>query len=80
MIFIHPTDETESVKLIKQKQKYSENFHVVRKNTIIPQRHTKPLNYKSKQGISVLAMLTTNDLETMKYSTKFETNNTSLVT
>ena len=66
--------------MIKRKQKYSENLHVVRKNTIIPQRQANPLNYKSKQGISVLAMLTTNNLKTMKNSTKFETNNTSWVT
>ena len=69
-----------SIKIFKQKQKYFEKLHVVRKNTIIPQMHAKPLNYKSKQGISVLEMLTTNDLKTMKYSTKSETNNTSWVT
>ena len=74
LIFIYPKDENKSTKMIKQNQKYSKNLHVVRKNTKVPKRHAKPLNYKSRQGISVLAMSISNDLKPMKHSTKFETN------
>ena len=72
-----PTDETKSIKMIQKNHKYSENLDIVRKNTILPQTHAKSLNYKLKQGISMLAMTNAKNLKAMKNSTKFETKSAS---
>ena len=62
--------------MIPKDQKYFEKSDIVRENIILPERHEKSLNCKSKQDKG----MTLNNLKIMKNSAKFETNSASWIT